>query len=56
MTKGMTRLSDELSNKKPEKEWCKLSLTGIKEAAEAVGAIAKPVLEIVSKLWPLVLG
>ena len=56
MTKGMTRLSDELSTKKPYKDWCKLSLSGIKEAAEAVGAIGKPVLEIVSKLVPLVLG
>lgn len=56
MTKGMTRLSDELSTKKPDKDWCKLSLSGIKEAAEAVGAIGKPVLEIVSKLVPLVLG
>ena len=54
MTKSVTRLSEELALPKPDKEWCHLSLKGIKEAAEAVGAVAAPVLEIVLKLWPLV--
>jgi len=55
MTKNVTRLSEDLSTKSPDKNWCKLSLTGIKEAAEAVGAIGKPILEVVLKLWPLIL-
>jgi len=56
MTKNVTRLSEELAAKSPDRDWCKLTLSGLKEAAEAVGALGAPIVEIVSKLWPLILG
>jgi hypothetical protein len=56
-TKGMADdlkvLSDEVARPQPRPKWYELSLEGIKEAAEAIGAIGKPVLETVTKLLPL---
>jgi hypothetical protein len=46
-------LSKEMTKPKPRKEWYQLTLKGLKEAAEALGAIGKPVIEIVLKLMPL---
>jgi uncharacterized RDD family membrane protein YckC len=55
MTKNLTTLSGELTSKKPDQAWYKLSLSGLKEAAEAVGSIGKPIVETVMKLWPLLI-
>jgi uncharacterized RDD family membrane protein YckC len=56
MAKELTRLSEEVATKKPDKAWYQLSLSGIKEAAEAVGAIGKPILDTLIKIWPLLMG
>ena len=55
MGKNLERLSDEAANDEPDKRWYDLSLKGIKEAAEAVGEIAGPILKTVSKLVALLL-
>ncbi|HEV7787150.1 MAG TPA: hypothetical protein VGQ28_17545 [Thermoanaerobaculia bacterium] len=56
MGSDLTRLSEEMAKSKPRRAWYEVSLKGLKEGAEAAGAIAKPVLDIVSKLTPLLLG
>jgi hypothetical protein len=56
-TKGMADdlkvLSDEVAKPQPRRKWYELSLEGIKEAAEAIGEIGKPVLDTVARLLPL---
>jgi len=55
MGKNLERLSEEVANDEPDKRWYELSLKGIKEAAEAVGEIAGPILKTVAKLATLLL-
>lgn len=55
MGKNLERLSEELASEEPEKRWYEVSLDGLKEAAEAVGEIANPVLKIIGKLSTLLL-
>jgi hypothetical protein len=56
MGKNLKRLSEELAEPEPDPAWYEVSLKGLKEAAEAVGEIAKPVIATVAKLMPLLLG
>jgi hypothetical protein len=53
---NVKRLSNDLSNADAEPGWFQASLQGIKKAAEAVGEIGVPIVEIVIKLMPLLLG
>ena len=53
MADDLKVLSDEVARPQPRRKWYELSLEGIKEAAEAIGAIGKPVIETVTKLLPL---
>ncbi|MDD1617681.1 MAG: Uncharacterized protein CG439_2774, partial [Methylococcaceae bacterium NSP1-2] len=53
---GTETLIGETARETPRKEWYKLSLSGIKEAALAIGDIAKPVLAVAEKLSPLLLS
>ncbi|MGZ8174832.1 MULTISPECIES: COR domain-containing protein [Methylobacter] len=55
MTDGAETLITETGREAPRTKWYQLSLEGIKEAALAVGEVAKPVLEIAEKLAPLLL-
>lgn len=48
-------LSREVASAEPRRQWYEVSLKGLKEAAEAVGAIAAPIATTVKKLWPLLL-
>ncbi|APV50232.1 hypothetical protein BWI17_11355 [Betaproteobacteria bacterium GR16-43] len=48
-------ISKEMAKSEPRREWYEVSLKGLKEAAEAVGELGKPILETVKKLWPLLL-
>ncbi|MBT3033082.1 MAG: hypothetical protein KME36_18435 [Candidatus Thiodiazotropha sp. (ex Lucina pensylvanica)] len=50
MGKNLKQLSEEVASSEPDRRWYQLSLEGIKEAAEAIGDIANPVLETVAKL------
>jgi hypothetical protein len=56
MSNDLTTLSNEMAGPKPRREWYALSLKGIKEAALTVGEIAKPILDIVAKLGPLLIS
>jgi hypothetical protein len=47
---------DEASSKNPNREWWKVSADGLAKAAENVGKIGKPVLEILGKLVPILLA
>lgn len=49
-------LTKEVSSKNPRRKWYEFSLNNIKETAEAVGEIGKPILEITAKLLPLLVG
>jgi hypothetical protein len=53
--KNLEVLSKELAQPEPERAWYDLSLKGIKEAAEAIGQIATPILGVVAKLSALLL-
>jgi hypothetical protein len=56
MGNDLQTLTTEMAQQEPRRAWYELSLRGLKEAAEAVGEIAKPVIETVSKLMPLLVG
>jgi len=56
MAKRADTLVTESKSETPDKEWYQLSFKGIKEAALAIGNVAKPVLDIAEKLSPLLLG
>lgn len=49
-------LTKELAREQPREEWWKLSLSGIKDAALAVGVLGKPIVETVGLLLPLLSG
>jgi len=53
MGKDLKKLSEEMVDQQPNEEYFRVSLKGIREAAEAVGAIAKPIINTVLKLMPL---
>ena len=55
MGKNLESLSKESVSVQPEKRWYEFSITGIKEAAQAVGSIANPIIETLKKLSTLVL-
>lgn len=46
-------LAKEIARPKPRRKWYELSVEGLKEAAEAVGEVGKPILETTAKLVPL---
>jgi len=56
MGKNLKALSEELAQPEPDRAWYQLSLQGLKDAAEAVGDIAAPIVSVVKKLMPLLLG
>lgn len=56
MGKNLEALSKEMASSEPERKWYEVSLEGLKEAAEAVGELGKPILETVTKLSPLILA
>ncbi len=53
MSRDVKSLSDEITSSNPRNKWYNLSLEGIKEAAEKIGEIGKPILETVSLLVPI---
>jgi hypothetical protein len=56
VSRDLETLTAEATSKTPRRQWWQLSLDGIKEAATAVGAIGQPVLEVASKIVPLLTG
>lgn len=56
MGKNLKALSEEVASDEPDRRWYELSLEGIKEAAQTLGEIAKPVLSITSKLAAILLA
>lgn len=55
MGKNLEALSKEIASDEPERRWYEVSLEGLKEAAEAVGELAEPVVKIAAKLAALLL-
>jgi tetratricopeptide (TPR) repeat protein len=55
MAADVETLSKEIASEAPRRKWYELSLEGLKEAAEAVGEVAAPILKIVKQLTPLLL-
>jgi hypothetical protein len=55
MASDLQTLSSEVAQPEPRRAWYELSLKGLKEAAEAVGSIATPIVATVTKLMPLLL-
>ncbi len=53
MGNDLKTLTTEMSQTEPRKAWYELSLKGLKEAAEAVGAIAQPIVKTVQTLTTL---
>lgn len=49
-------LVSEATSKTPRKAWWQLSVEGLKKAAENVGAIGKPVIELAGKIASLLMG
>jgi GTPase SAR1 family protein len=55
MARDAETLVREVSSSKPRRQWYEINLEGLKQAAINIGEIAEPVLEIVRKLFPLLL-
>ena len=56
MVRDAKALVDEATSAKPRRRWYEVSVEGLKEAANNIGEIADPVLDIVKKLLPLLLA
>lgn len=53
VAENVDALVKEVARPQPRRAWYELSVKGLKEAAEAVGEIGKPILETAAKLLPL---
>ncbi len=53
--KNLEALSKEAATDEPDRQWYEVSLTGIMDAAKAVGSAAEPVLKIAKKLAAILL-
>jgi hypothetical protein len=53
VARDLDSLTSEATSKNPRRRWWELSVEGLTNAAQTVGAIGKPVLEILAKLVPL---
>jgi hypothetical protein len=56
MARDAETLVKEATSSKPRQQWYKISIEGLKQAAINIGEIAKPVLDIVEKLVPLLIS
>jgi len=54
--KNLEALGKEAAAEEPDQAWYEVSLKGLKEAAEAVGEVAGPIVSTVSKLTKLLLA
>jgi hypothetical protein len=55
VTRDLKTLTDEATSDSPRKEWWQLSIDGLIKAAQDVGEIGKPVIEIAARLIPLLI-
>jgi len=55
LSRDAMALVGETTSSKPRRKWYEISIEGLKQAALSIGDIAKPILEIVEKLSPLLL-
>ena len=55
MVRDAEALTKEVTSTKPRRRWYEVSLDGLKQSALNIGEIAKPILDIVGKLRPLLL-
>lgn len=52
-TQHLETLVEEATSKTPRREWWHVSVEGLKKAASNIGAVGKPVLELVARIIPL---
>jgi hypothetical protein len=55
MAEAAEILVKEVARAEPRRRWYEFSVGGIRDAAKALGEIAEPVLDIVTKLMPIIL-
>jgi len=53
LIKDLGLLTEEIEREKPRQKWYKITTDGLVEAANSMGKIGEPILEIVSKILPL---
>lgn len=56
MARDVENLVKEATSAKPRRKWYEVSVDGLKQAATNIGEVATPVIEILGKLSPLLLG
>jgi len=56
MARDVEALVKEATSSKPRRKWYEVTLDGLKQTATTIGEIAGPVLDIVTKLRPLLLS
>jgi hypothetical protein len=56
MGRDLATLSEEMASPKPRRQWYELSIEGLKEAAQAVGDVGKPILKAAIELCAILLG
>lgn len=54
--RDLKSLTDEATSSAPRQKWWELSIEGLKQAAQNVGEIGKPVLDLVAKIVPILLA
>lgn len=56
LAESVAVLAKEVVRETPRRKWYELSIEGLKEAAEAIGEVGKPILETAGKLLPLLVS
>lgn len=54
--RNLEKLSEEVKEEEPDRDWIQTSLSGIQAAASAIGELGGPILGIVKTLWSLLVG
>jgi len=56
IVEDLDKLVDEAVKEKPKRKYWEVSVNGLKDAAEKLGEIGKPVLDLISKIAPLLIA
>lgn len=56
VARDLENLVAEATSPEPRKQWWQLNIDGLKKAAQGIGEIGKPVLQLAVLLVPLLLG
>jgi len=56
MARDVEALVKEATSSRPRRKWYEVSIEGLKQAASNIGEVATPVIDILGKISPLLLG